>query len=101
MHPAQRQRKPLHKGPPPAWLIIMATTRQRLAHTPYLDAWRESLRSATDGRGLKTELARFMAAARDQPVDTWKVNIPKILRGGSIPNGEDVLAISAWLQSRK
>ena len=71
--------------------------RTRLAHTPYLDAWRESLRAATDGRGLKTELARFMAEHRDQPLDTWKVNIPKILRGATLPNGEDVLAISAWI----
>jgi len=76
-------------------------TRTRLAHTPYLDAWIDSLRAATDGRGLKTELACFMAATRDQPVHTWKVNIPKILRGASIPNGEDVLAISAWMDGRK
>ena len=79
----------------------MTATRQRLATTPYLDAWRTSLRRATDGPGLKTELARFMAAARDQPLHTWKVNIPKILREDSIPNGEDVLAISAWIASKK
>ncbi len=80
---------------------MTAPARTRLAHTPYLDAWRKSLRAATDGRGLKTELARFMAAAREQPLDTWRVNIPKILRGDSIPNGEDVLAISAWMARPK
>ena len=74
--------------------------RTRLAHTPYLDAWRETLRAATAARGLKTQLATFMAAQRDQPLHTWKVAIPKILRGAIIPNGEDVLAISAWMDGR-
>lgn len=77
------------------------TPRKRLAHTPRLDAWRESLRAATDGRGLKTELAAWMAAERGQPLHTWKVNIGKILRRGTIPNGEDLLAISAWIASKE
>ena len=74
--------------------------RQRLTHTPYLDAWRETLRSATDGPGQKTELARFMAASRSQELQTWKVGIRRILDGKTIPNGEDVLAISAWIHSQ-
>ena len=76
-------------------------TRQRLAHTPYLDAWRESLRAATDGPGLKTDLARFMAAHKDQPLHTWRVNIGRILRADQAPGAEDLLAISAWIAARK
>ena len=68
--------------------------------TPFLDAWRESLRSATDGRGLKTELARFMAAHRQQPLHTWRVNIARLLRADQAPGAEDLLAISHWITSR-
>lgn len=78
----------------------MTQPRQRLAHTPRLDAWRESLRAATEGRGAKTELARLMAAERDQPVQTWQNRINRILKSEVIPNAEDVLAITAWLASR-
>jgi hypothetical protein len=75
-------------------------SRTRLAHTPFLDAWRASLAAATDGRGLKTELARHLAASRGQGLQIWKVGIGKILNGHTIPNGEDVLEISHWLASR-
>lgn len=68
--------------------------------TPFLDAWRESLRAATDGRGLKTELARFMAAHRHQPLHTWRVNIGRFLRAAQAPGAEDLLAISHWIASR-
>ncbi|MES2923152.1 MAG: hypothetical protein V4819_16470 [Verrucomicrobiota bacterium] len=76
------------------------TARVRLAHTPRLDAWRESLRTATDGPGVKAELARFMAAERDQPVHAWQVRINRILKSEVTPNAEDVLAITGWLASR-
>ena len=69
--------------------------------TPLLDAWRESLRAATDGRGLKTELAAHMAAHRDLPLHTWRVNIGRILRGERSPGAEDLLAISAWMATKK
>lgn len=74
--------------------------RSRLSHTPYLDAWRETLRTATDGPGKKTALAHFMADARGQELQTWRVGIRRIMDGKTIPNGEDVLAISAWIHSQ-
>ena len=74
--------------------------RTRLAHTPYLDAWRETLRAATAARGLKTQLATFMAAQRDQPLHTWRSNIARILRAEQAPGAEDLLAISAWMDGR-
>lgn len=74
--------------------------RVRLIHTPRLDAWRESLRAATDGRGEKTELARFMAEERSQPVQTWQNRINRILKSEVTPNAEDVLTISEWLATR-
>jgi hypothetical protein len=80
---------------------MTAPARTRLAHTPYLDAWRKSLRAATDGRGLKTELARFMAAHRGQPLATWRGNIGRILREDQAPGPEDLLAISAWMAAQK
>lgn len=69
-------------------------------HTPLLDAWRDSLRRALDGRGLKTELAAHMAKHRDQPLHTWRVNIGKILREERSPGAEDLLAITAWMASK-
>jgi hypothetical protein len=75
-------------------------SRERLAHTPRLDAWRESLRAATDGPGEKTELARHMATERGQPVHAWQVRVNRILKSEVLPNAEDVLAISEWLASR-
>lgn len=80
---------------------MTAAPRIRLSHTPFLNAWRESLRAAMDGRGVKTELARFMATHREQPLHTWQVRINRILKAELIPNAEDVLAISHWLASRK
>ncbi len=68
------------------------TTRQRLTTTPY--------RAATDGHGLKTELARHMARHKGQPLSTWQNNIARILRGGRSPGAEDLLAISAWMDGR-
>lgn len=75
------------------------TARQRLARTPRYDAWCESLRAATDGRGQKTALARHMAAETGQSVFTWQVNLGKILRGDRLINSEHLLAIDAWIQS--
>jgi hypothetical protein len=57
------------------------SARIRLPHTPFLDAWRAHLTAATAERRQKAELARILA-------------------GRSIPNGEDVLEISHWLQPR-
>ena len=78
----------------------MTTAHQRLAATPFLDAWREELRTALNGRGLKTELARSMAAARHQSLAEWQNRLSRILRGDTRPHAEDVLAISHWLASR-
>lgn len=78
----------------------VTTNRTRLAETPYLDAWREELRQAVDGHGKRTELAHHLAKQRDQPVHTWKMGLTRILNGSTVPNGETVLAISAWMKSR-
>jgi hypothetical protein len=72
-------------------------TRVRLPHTPYLDGWREELRAATSRQGAKAELAQFLAGLRDQAPRVLQIRIAKILSGASIPNGEDVLAISHWI----
>ncbi len=69
--------------------------------TPYLDAWLEQLRAATDGSGKKTELAEFMAQYKGQPLHTWRVNIPRMLRGDRQPGGDDLLAISAWMDGQR
>jgi hypothetical protein len=74
--------------------------RQRLVHTPRLDAWRAELRIALEPRGAKTELAQFMAGERGMPVHNWRVRIHKMLRDKEAMNAEDVLAISAWMASR-
>jgi len=76
------------------------TARVRLAHTPFLDGWRETLRAATSRHGAKAELAAFLAESRDQEPRTLQIRIAKILSGASIPNGEDVLAISHWMAGR-
>jgi len=74
--------------------------RQRLIHTPRLDAWRERLRSALEPHGAKTDLASHMARERGQQIQTWKVNISRVLHHDHNLNSEDLLAISAWLESR-
>lgn len=74
-------------------------SRSRLTHTPYLDGWRARLEAATEGRGRKAELARHLAAARGQSIQVWTVGIARILARRVIPNGEDVLEISAWMEA--
>lgn len=71
--------------------------RVRLPHTPYLDGWREELRAATTRHGAKAELAEFLAQLRDQAPRVLQIRIAKILAGTTLPNGEDVLAISHWI----
>lgn len=78
----------------------MKEPRQQLAQTPRYNAWKEELRAAVSKRGAKTELARFMAAERKQPVQSWQIRISKLLNTGLMPNGEDLLAITAWMKSR-
>jgi hypothetical protein len=73
---------------------------KRAPHTPLLDAWRERLHHATAGYGLKSELARHMAALRNQPFRTWTVNVSRYLRTTQSPNAEDLLAITEWMDSR-
>lgn len=68
---------------------------------PYLDAWRERLRTTTDGPGKKTELATFMAEYKGQPLHTWRVNIGKLLRGDRQPGGDDLLAMTAWMDGQR
>ncbi len=70
-------------------------------HTPLFDVWRERLRQATDGYGIKSELAAHMAALRNQPVQTWTVNISRILHKTRAPDAENLLAITAWMESRE
>jgi hypothetical protein len=78
----------------------MPATRQRLVSTPRLDAWRDDLRLALEPRGAKTELARFMAGERGMPAHNWRVRITRMLRENEVMNAEDVLAITAWMESR-
>ena len=66
--------------------------------TPFFDAWRDTLRQATAKRGRKTALATHMAAIRRQSVPVWRTSISRILRGGTLLNAEDLLAMDAWIR---
>lgn len=70
-------------------------------HTPLLDAWRERFRHAVSESGAKTALAEHMAALRGQGVMSWKVNISRILAGTLIPGGENLLALTEWLDAQE
>ena len=73
---------------------------RRLATTPRFDAWRERLRAATAGRGVKADLARHMAAVTGQSLRTWTQNLAKIWRPDSMIAAEYLLEIDAWLATR-
>ncbi len=73
------------------------TARQRLQHTPFFDTWRERLRTATEPRGAKTDLATYMARQYDTPIHRWQVDIARILRGEIVINAEHVIAITKWM----
>lgn len=78
----------------------MTPPRQRLVSTPRLDAWRDELRHTLEPRGAKTELAGFMSKERGMPVHNWRVRITRMLRENEVMNAEDVLAITAWMNTR-
>jgi len=73
----------------------------RLTHTPHYDAWLARLRILLEPAGAKTDLATHMAGQRGQELPTWRVNISRILRTGNPINAEDLLIISAWMDSRR
>ena len=79
---------------------MMTAPRQRLVSTPRLDAWRDQLRLALKPRGARTELAHFMAEERGMPFQNWRVRITRMLRENEVMNAEDVLAITAWMDTR-
>jgi len=74
--------------------------KQRLPHTPFLDAWRADLAAATAQRGLKAELARHLSASRGTSTQVAQNLVHRITSGRILPNGEDVLEISHWITSR-
>lgn len=72
-----------------------------LRQTPHLDAWLAELAAALAGRGSKAELARFLAGGDELKVKAWIGRMGKWRRRETIPNGEDVLAVNAWLARRR
>ena len=79
---------------------MTTTTRQRIASTPLYDQWVNDLRSALTKRGARTELAKHMAARRDQSLAGWRITLRKVTHHGRMINSEDLLAISAWIAGR-
>jgi hypothetical protein len=71
----------------------------RLTNTPHYNRWLARLRHHLDAHGRKTALARHMAEERHQPLTTWRVRVSRIANGGQLINAEDLLAITAWMES--
>jgi hypothetical protein len=77
-----------------------APGRQRLEHTPYLDAWRVRLAAALDGHGIKSDLARFLASQGRRGLASSANLVSQVLAGRMVPNAEDFLAMDHWLALR-
>lgn len=73
----------------------------RPTHTPFLDAWLEDLRLALDERGARADLARFLATHLQLAPQTASNRVSITLGGHTHPSGETVLAINAWIATRK
>lgn len=70
--------------------------------TPHVDAWRERVGIALEERGSKAALSRHLAGSDDPAkMKVQQVKVWKALTGRDTPDGELVLAILAWLDSRK
>lgn len=72
---------------------------KRTNPTPYTDAWRERLRTALAARGRRAALARFLAGGDPTRCKTRMVQIYKVLNEDTVPEGEFVLAVEAWLEA--
>ena len=69
--------------------------------TPHIDRWRaETLRHLSD-RGRKAELALYLSSQYGRTQRSWQCSLTDVLGGRQIPNGELVLAITAWLQQQR
>jgi hypothetical protein len=65
--------------------------------TERTDAWKAKLRAATEPRGKRMELARFLSDGDEAKVQSRKVQIIRVLDHGTLPEPEFVLATLEWL----
>lgn len=77
-----------------------APGKQRIGHTPYLDAWRVHLAAAVEGHGLKADLARFLEMQGRRGFQACSNLVSQVLAGRVVPNAEDFLVMDHWLASR-
>jgi hypothetical protein len=62
-----------------------------------MDAWKARLHDATEERGKRMELARFLSDGDETKVQSRKVQIIRVLDHGTVPEPEFVLATLEWL----
>jgi hypothetical protein len=77
-----------------------APGKQRLTHTPFLDGWRPLFLAATEARGSRADLARFLTTQGRRTIRSNHNLITRLRAGSIVPNAEDFLATSHWMANR-
>lgn len=67
--------------------------------TPNLDRWLAQLEARLAQDGARPDLVSTLAQGRTELFPRWQTFLWKILNRKAIPDGENLLAISAWLHS--
>ncbi|MEA3209046.1 MAG: hypothetical protein QOE70_2103 [Chthoniobacter sp.] len=68
--------------------------------TPHLDVWIEELAGHLEGDG-RAALVDYLSGGDATLRPRWQTWLWKLLRREIVPNGEDVLAVSAWIVGRR
>lgn len=71
--------------------------KQKVTHTPFLDAWRIAFIAATDSPDARGALATYIQAQRHVTRQSAHNLIARIRDASRLPNAEDFLTIDHWL----
>ena len=74
-----------------------APGKQRVTHTPFLDAWRPGFLAATATTDDRASLARFLVTQGRRTLRSNHNLITALRSGAVVPNAEDFLAVACWI----
>jgi hypothetical protein len=69
--------------------------------TPHFDRWLARLTATLEAPGARAELVRTLAQGDARQSRRWQVTLWKVFNQKMMPDGENLLAITAWMDAQR